>query len=261
MKRKLGIIETLAHMPDLVLMDEPSMGLDFSSRMTLHTCIREIAGNGFTVIVATNNVYKARSLGQKVLLVNGGRVAAAGTPEQLIGGLGDLTMIELRLGAPIPLQLLEDLARVQQVHVTEDRPGQTRLRIFTGFERENMLSGLIAAIATKVMPRRGDPRERISCLTRSRSASSGNVYPCQFTQRPEFIIGNVRETPFHELWAGQRVGCGDRFRHGMLNGTPECRTCDMTPFCGGGCVIRARENSKTPGRADTLSCWKRTYHV
>jgi ABC-2 type transport system ATP-binding protein len=151
MKRKLGIIETFAHRPDLVLLDEPSMGLDFSSRMTLHACIRDLAGNGVTVIFATNDVYEARSLGHKVLLLDRGRIAGAGTPEQLIRELGDLIVIELRLGAPIPLDSIREIAGVTELHIIEDHPGRTRIGIFARLGHGDQLSDLLAAVATRVI--------------------------------------------------------------------------------------------------------------
>ncbi len=85
----------------------------------------------------------------------------------------------------------------------------------------------------------------------------GNVYPCQFAQRPGFLLGNVRETPFHKIWSGQCTGCGDRFRYGLAERSSECRNCEVRAFCGGGCSIRALENPRAPGPADPLSCGKR----
>lgn len=67
----------------------------------------------------------------------------------------------------------------------------------------------------------------------------GNVYPCQFARSPEFLVGNVRETPFSELWADGSNPVLARFRKKPVPLTGLCGSCRHRELCGGGCRVRA----------------------
>ena len=81
-----------------------------------------------------------------------------------------------------------------------------------------------------------------SCSAGDRVANvdpSGNIYPCQFMQRKEFRIGNVREQNFSRIWsdAGNPVLAAFRQKKSLLTG--KCGSCGYKDICGGGCRIRA----------------------
>ncbi len=67
----------------------------------------------------------------------------------------------------------------------------------------------------------------------------GNVYPCQFARLPEFLVGNVRETPFSTLWANSTHPVLARFRNRDARVGGKCSSCGYFEFCGGGCRVRA----------------------
>jgi|GEM_PF-637434 len=153
MRRKLAVIEALAHAPDLLVLDEPSIGLDFSSRMILHTRLRKIAKEGATVIFATNDVYEAQALAHRVIIFSKGKITASGDPGDLIRELRAFTTIELRLGSSISPEVLHRVRGVEEIRVIEDSPGRYRVRILARDE-ENPGTGssdLIARIATGVI--------------------------------------------------------------------------------------------------------------
>jgi radical SAM protein with 4Fe4S-binding SPASM domain len=85
-----------------------------------------------------------------------------------------------------------------------------------------------------------------SCSAGDRVASvdpAGNVYPCQFMQREEFRIGNIRERRFSEIWAdaGNPILSAFRNKTSLVKG--KCATCGSRDLCGGGCRVRAYEHS------------------
>jgi radical SAM protein with 4Fe4S-binding SPASM domain len=82
----------------------------------------------------------------------------------------------------------------------------------------------------------------------------GNVYPCQFAQEPEFLVGNVREQPFSELWRNDRDPVLAMFRRNNDNLTGKCRDCPSVRLCGGGCRVRAYHETGLKGGDDPL-CW------
>jgi Fe-coproporphyrin III synthase len=67
----------------------------------------------------------------------------------------------------------------------------------------------------------------------------GNVYPCQFARSSDFLIGNIRTTPFSTLWADSTHPVLARFRQRPVQAGGKCGTCGFFNLCGGGCRVRA----------------------
>jgi Fe-coproporphyrin III synthase len=81
-----------------------------------------------------------------------------------------------------------------------------------------------------------------SCSAGDRVANvdpSGIVYPCQFMQREEFRIGNVREQDFSRIWSDPNNPVLTAFRQKKRLLTGKCGSCGYKDICGGGCRIRA----------------------
>jgi ABC-2 type transport system ATP-binding protein len=146
MKRKLALIEALAHHPQLILLDEPSLGLDYHSRMSLYQILREEAERGSSLIMATNDVHEARFLCDRVALMRQGRLLTTGSPEELIRSLGGFAILKLRLDRPIPLELLGQVQGIEQSDVVEGEGGHFEIRILARDDPRIFLS-LLAAIA------------------------------------------------------------------------------------------------------------------
>ncbi len=86
MQRKLALATALVHDPALLVLDEPTTGVDPVSRVELWRLISGAAAGGAGVVVATTYVEEARR-GSSVVLLEAGRVLAAGTPAQIIAGV------------------------------------------------------------------------------------------------------------------------------------------------------------------------------
>ena len=87
-RRKVELLRALLHRPALVLMDEPTVGLDPQSRRDLLADIRaDVAARGSTVLWATHLVPEAEAA-DRVLVLHQGRLLADGTPAQVTGTLG-----------------------------------------------------------------------------------------------------------------------------------------------------------------------------
>ncbi|MDD1728086.1 MAG: SPASM domain-containing protein, partial [Methanospirillum sp.] len=68
---------------------------------------------------------------------------------------------------------------------------------------------------------------------------SGDVYPCQFAQMPEFHIGSIREKQFSEIWNDPENPILRQFRNKSKQLTGKCGGCSYLDLCGGGCRVRA----------------------
>ncbi|WP_371674959.1 ATP-binding cassette domain-containing protein [Streptomyces sp. NBC_01276] len=83
MKRRLDIAMTLVGGPRIIFLDEPTTGLDPRSRHTMWQIIRELVTGGVTVFLTTQYLEEADQLANRIAVLNGGRIAAEGTAEQL----------------------------------------------------------------------------------------------------------------------------------------------------------------------------------
>ena len=62
MGKKLALIEAMAHGPEVLLLDEPSLGLDYTSQLSYQRKIRDLTGEGVAVVLASNQVDEVESL-------------------------------------------------------------------------------------------------------------------------------------------------------------------------------------------------------
>ena len=83
MKRRLDLAATLMGRPRLIFLDEPTSGLDPRSRQTVWHIIRELVGEGVTILLTTQYLEEADHLADRIAVLDHGRIVAQGTPEQL----------------------------------------------------------------------------------------------------------------------------------------------------------------------------------
>jgi ABC-2 type transport system ATP-binding protein len=88
MKKKLGLICALLHEPALVVLDEPTNGLDPHGTMVLHELMREIAKSGRTVLFSTHLLDQAERLCNRVAVISHGQLAAEGSLAELQSRFG-----------------------------------------------------------------------------------------------------------------------------------------------------------------------------
>ena len=119
MKRKLALLESVIHEPELLFMDEPSMGLDYSSRLEFYKLISDLTGQDVTVVIATNDIYEAALLADQVILLKSGKIMVKGTPESLLAELQKHSKVEIVLSSPVPLDIFDDIEGIEQIQVHE----------------------------------------------------------------------------------------------------------------------------------------------
>lgn len=88
LKRRLMIARALMHRPRLLFLDEPTAGLDPAIRRRIWNLIKKVAKDGVTVFLTTHYIEEAEMLAERVGFIDGGRLAAEGTPEELTSLLG-----------------------------------------------------------------------------------------------------------------------------------------------------------------------------
>ena len=94
-RRRLILVEALAHRPALTLVDNPFLGLDQAARSALITLLRTQAAKRGTVVVASSQLALIPELADRILFLNQGRIVTGGRVAELLGSLGKDTRIEV----------------------------------------------------------------------------------------------------------------------------------------------------------------------
>jgi ABC-2 type transport system ATP-binding protein len=82
-QRRLALALAISHHPPIVLLDEPTAGLDVGSRVELHEVMHELQASGATIILATHDMAEAEKMADRVAILLKGKIAAIGSPTQL----------------------------------------------------------------------------------------------------------------------------------------------------------------------------------
>ena len=119
MKRRLSLARALVNAPALLLLDEPTTGLDPEVRQALWDQLLELKHDGISLVLTTHDMTEAAQLCDNLVIMCEGRIVAEGTPTDLVGRYASREVVELRLPdqpAPDTLRMLETLAKRVEVN-------------------------------------------------------------------------------------------------------------------------------------------------
>jgi len=100
MKRRLMIARALVHRPRLLILDEPTAGVDIEIRRAMWDYLRELNAEGTTIILTTHYLEEAESLCRNIAVIDHGRIEAVAETQALLAGLDAETFV-LNLGRPL----------------------------------------------------------------------------------------------------------------------------------------------------------------
>ena len=84
MRQKTALLRALAHGPKVLLLDEPTAGLDITSARTVRSLVEQIKQEGGTVVYSTHKLFEAQQVCDRIVIIHNGNVMADGSPKQLI---------------------------------------------------------------------------------------------------------------------------------------------------------------------------------
>ena len=119
-KRRVGFALALAGDPDLLFLDEPTVGMDISARKVFWETIRERADKGKTIIFSTHYLQEADDIAGRIILFNKGKVIADGKPEDLKGNLLKQS-VSFIVDGQSSIEKLLQLPEVSDVYVKSGR--------------------------------------------------------------------------------------------------------------------------------------------
>ncbi|NRD78694.1 ABC transporter ATP-binding protein [Bacillus sp. BRMEA1] len=135
MKRRLNIACAIAHRPKLIIMDEPTVGIDPQSRNYILQSVRKLNEMGCTIIYTSHYMEEVEEICSKIAIIDHGKVIAEGTKEQLISIITNTkdVWIEVKSGGNIDIGLIKEINGVKSVTLEE-----TLLKVNSEIELNNL---------------------------------------------------------------------------------------------------------------------------
>jgi lipooligosaccharide transport system ATP-binding protein len=148
MKRRLTIARALVNAPELLLLDEPTTGLDPQARHLLWDRLYQLRRDGVSLILTTHYMDEAEQLCDRLVIMDGGRIVAEGTPAQLIATHAAREVVELRVDDAVRDRAQAALASAGRVELagervlvyTDDSDRVTKAVDAAGLEPSSMLT-------------------------------------------------------------------------------------------------------------------------
>jgi ABC-2 type transport system ATP-binding protein len=152
-QQRVMIARALMHDPKILLLDEPTTGLDPQARRLLWDTLRELHGRGLAIILTTHYMEEADRLCQRLAIIDHGKILASDTPEALKRSLpgGQILDLWIRTAESLgpALVQIEGVLRHEELGAgLEERDGLKRLRLFVE-PRDGVLDDILHAVREK----------------------------------------------------------------------------------------------------------------
>jgi ABC-2 type transport system ATP-binding protein len=152
-KQRVGLAQALVHDPDVIILDEPTVGLDPKQIIEVRNLIKGLAGN-HTIILSTHILPEVSMTCDRVVIINKGKIVAVDTPEHLTTQLKGGQRIRLEVqAAEKPLQdLLAQIPGANRVQIEGVRPDGHLTAIVEAAEGQDIRSQVAAKVVEKGWP-------------------------------------------------------------------------------------------------------------
>jgi ABC-2 type transport system ATP-binding protein len=144
-KRRVGIAQALVHDPDVLILDEPTDGLDPNQKYDMRALIRTIAPTK-AIIISTHILEEVEALCTRAIIIAKGKMLADATPGELLAGMPQASAVAVTIATDDPQPAIEIMSRepgVVRVAVAERANGTTRLIVHATERRPAALAQLL----------------------------------------------------------------------------------------------------------------------
>jgi ABC-2 type transport system ATP-binding protein len=165
LKRRIDLAAGLLHQPEVLVLDEPTVGLDIESRVVVWDFLRQLRSSGTTIIITSHYLEEIDALADRVGIIDHGLVIAEGTPSALKNRLGgDRITLRIREFTPVAeaekaRYLLSELACVQAAIVNPNQANALNLVVTPD---QNVLMTIQQSLQTAELPIFGISQSRPS---------------------------------------------------------------------------------------------------
>ncbi len=132
MKRRLNLAAGLMHNPEVLFLDEPTVGIDAQARSRILELIQDMKANGLTVVYTTHYLEEAEHLCDRIGVIDQGRLVALGDKEDLISQIGDEDTIRLQLPDAVGDALQAAARTWAGVTAVDTHAGRAEMRVGDG---------------------------------------------------------------------------------------------------------------------------------
>jgi ABC-2 type transport system ATP-binding protein len=149
MRARLSIAKALLTDPRVLLLDEPTLGLDVESSRMVRKLIVDLAKEGRTILVTGHNMYEIEQIATSISIINAGRIVASGKPQELKQRLGLLHKVSIRVNNNAR-QLIDEITKKLSIVSTavEDLGGTQRITMYAKAGREEIVQAILEAVNT-----------------------------------------------------------------------------------------------------------------
>jgi ABC-2 type transport system ATP-binding protein len=114
-RQRLALALAFVNRPDVVFLDEPTVGLDPQARRELHAEIARMKEEGHTVLLTTHYIDEAEQLCDRIAIIDHGRIVALGAPHELVARSRAVPSVSVTTSGPVDRELLEALREVREL--------------------------------------------------------------------------------------------------------------------------------------------------
>lgn len=149
MKRRLNIACAIAHKPEVIIMDEPTVGIDPQSRNHILHSIKELRENGATVIYTTHYMEEVEEISTRIIIIDNGSIVAEGAKEQLKESLEDEKLYRIEVQEVKGLKQ-DDFYRIEGVKNVALKDNCFEIATLKGVENLDRLIALVVGGGLKI---------------------------------------------------------------------------------------------------------------
>ncbi|MEP7301964.1 MAG: ABC transporter ATP-binding protein [Caldimonas sp.] len=166
MKRRVLVAQALVHRPPVIVLDEPTAGVDVELRQTLWQFVARLNREGHTVLLTTHYLEEAEALCGRIAMLKQGRVVALDRTTALLAGTAS-TMLQFKLDRPLPPSLAASArvtGRIVQLKAHDAREVESMLAVLhaAGCEPEDLEIGRADLEDVFIEIMRGEPAPRVA---------------------------------------------------------------------------------------------------
>jgi len=150
MKRRLNIACAIAHEPELLIMDEPTVGIDPQSRNHILSSIKKLSQHGMTILYTTHYMEEVEEISTRILIMDNGTVIAEGTKESLKEDIFDERQFILELEEDKNLNI-DDFYKIEGIKKVEKKEQQLVITTLKNIENLDKIIAVVIVSKSKIL--------------------------------------------------------------------------------------------------------------